>query len=160
LAVTLRALGDQEGARALEEKVLEVFSRTLRDDHPALQEARRNVALDRTRDGEDAEQLTLAVIRSSIHVLEEPEQDRAPREVEALAAAQEANLSYALSYARYVQKEELTQLVIQAVETVRAAAVARRRLLNLVAITPDAERRLDELRGELERMDRVVRRDL
>ncbi|MFO0981874.1 MAG: CHAT domain-containing tetratricopeptide repeat protein [Planctomycetota bacterium] len=45
LAVPMHDLGDLHGARALLEKVLEVFSRTLPDDHPDLQSARANLAI-------------------------------------------------------------------------------------------------------------------
>ncbi|HKB15563.1 MAG TPA: tetratricopeptide repeat protein, partial [Planctomycetota bacterium] len=44
LAVTIEALGDLPGARALEEKVLEVRTRTLPEDHPDLQAARQGLA--------------------------------------------------------------------------------------------------------------------
>ena len=44
LANTMYPLGDSQGARALQEEVLEVFSRTLPDDHPHLQLARTNLA--------------------------------------------------------------------------------------------------------------------
>ena len=44
LAWTIAALGDLKGAYALLEKVLEVYTRTLPDDHPELQKARLNLA--------------------------------------------------------------------------------------------------------------------
>jgi hypothetical protein len=40
----MAALGDLQEARALQEKVLEVWSRTLPDDHRELQVARHNLA--------------------------------------------------------------------------------------------------------------------
>ncbi|HKB17048.1 MAG TPA: CHAT domain-containing tetratricopeptide repeat protein, partial [Planctomycetota bacterium] len=45
LAFTIKALGDLPGARALEEKVLEVRSRALPEDHPDLQLTRANLAV-------------------------------------------------------------------------------------------------------------------
>ena len=45
LAATIKALGDWDGARALEEKVLDIFSRTLPDEHLDLQSARQNLAV-------------------------------------------------------------------------------------------------------------------
>ncbi|MEQ8766697.1 MAG: CHAT domain-containing tetratricopeptide repeat protein, partial [Planctomycetota bacterium] len=44
LAMTMSVLGDLPGARALQEQVLEVLSRTLPEDHPDLQTARLNLA--------------------------------------------------------------------------------------------------------------------
>jgi tetratricopeptide (TPR) repeat protein len=45
LAVTIKALGDLPRAKALEERILEVRTRTLPDDHPDLQLARGNLAV-------------------------------------------------------------------------------------------------------------------
>ncbi len=44
LAVRLKSLGDLEGARALEQVVLDVYTRTLPGDHLELQNARLNLA--------------------------------------------------------------------------------------------------------------------
>jgi CHAT domain-containing protein len=44
LALTIKALGDLEGARVLQEKVLEVRTQTLPDHHPDLLWARNNLA--------------------------------------------------------------------------------------------------------------------
>jgi Arc/MetJ family transcription regulator len=151
LAAAKADLGDLRGARVLAQRVFEVLSRTLPDDHTDLQDARLILARTRAALGEPMGGEGIALMRAMIVALESSDVNRSHRELEGFATMQEKLLGCMLSQSLMREDEALRDLVFQAVETARSAAVTRERLFKKLVLPDAVAARVRELEERLAR---------
>jgi CHAT domain-containing protein len=155
-------LGDLAGARALCEKVLEVRSRTLPDDHPDLQDARETLAWtiahelaqapgtadgweatsrQRQRERERCAELALALCRAQTAAARLALLGGSPRETEErcgkLSERLDVSLSFAGGYGVLEPMGELVRASFELSETTRGAALSSAALMRAAAGAPE-----------------------